>query len=64
MIQTLKRGFTLRARCRGNKVKYYLDGKVVREAQLDSNENGMLAGILNGGGTPSWFDNLNVRVEP
>ena len=64
VIQTLKRGFTLRARCRGNKVKYYLDGKVVREAQLDSNENGMLAGILNGGGTPSWFDNLNVRVEP
>ena len=64
VIQTLKRGFTLRVSCRGDKVKYFLDGKVVREAQLNSNENGTLVGVLNGGGMPSWFDNLDVRVEP
>ena len=63
VIQTLKRGFALRLRCRGSKVEYYLDGQLVREAQLDSPGDSTLAGILNGGGMPSWFDNLDIREE-
>lgn len=63
VIKTLKRGFALSLRCRGSKVEYYLDGQLVREAQLDSQEGGTLVGILNGGGMPSWFDNLDIRKE-
>lgn len=63
LIKTQKRGFALRLRCRGSKVEFYLDGQLVREAQLDPQEDGVLAGVLNGGGMPSWFDNLNIRQE-
>ncbi len=60
--RTLKRGFTLRVRCRGSQAEYYLDGKRVRKAQVDPKERGTLVGVLNGGGMASWFDNFDVRA--
>jgi len=64
VVPTLRRGFTLRAVARGDRIDYLLDDRLVRSLDRPGSRGGTLVGLVNGGDERSRFDNLAVRPAP
>jgi len=64
VVPTLRRGFTLRAVARGDRIDYLLDDRLVRSLNRPGSRGGTLVGLVNGGDERSRFDNLAVRPAP
>jgi hypothetical protein len=62
LIPTMKRGLTLRVVAKGGDVSYFLDGQQIKHLQRAHSPAATLAGLVNGGGEASRFDNFEVRV--
>ena len=61
LLETMRRGFTLRLVARGEELTYFLDGQEVRREKRATFADATHVGLLNGGGEASRFDNLEVR---
>ncbi|MFM7043646.1 MAG: FAD-dependent oxidoreductase [Planctomycetaceae bacterium] len=60
IVPTLRRAFSLRAVARGDRIDYFLDGRLVRSLERGT-RGGTVVGLVNGGDERSRFDNLEVR---
>ena len=60
IVPTLCRAFSLRAVARGDRIDYFLDGRLVRSLERGT-RGGTVVGLVNGGDERSRFDNLEVR---